>query len=134
MPAAKLRAASALLLTLNAMTLALAGWFALDEAGATTLGRVWLGALAAAHLAVGLATRTTRINRDVRLLALVLGVVLADITAGLALEGPVLAVAFAVTTAGFGLLARRVLAAARRGPAGRDRGAARPRASAATCC
>ena len=93
------------------MTLAIAGWFALVEADATALGRVWLGSLAAAHLAVGLATRATRINRDVRLLALVLGVVLADVTAGLMLEGPILAAAFAVTTAGFGVLARNVLRA-----------------------
>ncbi len=119
-PAAKLRAASAMLLTLNATTLALAGWFALEDAGATNLGRVWLGGLAAAHLAVGLATRATRINRDVRLLALVLGVVLADITAGLVLQGPVLAAAFAVTTAGFGLLARRVLAGRAGEQPGRD--------------
>ena len=119
-PAAKLRAASAMLLTLNATTLALAGWFALEDAGATNLGRLWLGGLAAAHLAVGLATRATRINRDVRLLALVLGVVLADITAGLVLQGPVLAAAFAVTTAGFGLLARRVLAGRAGEQPGRD--------------
>ena len=126
-PAARLRAASALLLTANAMTLALAGWFALDGAGATNAGRVWLGGLAAAHIAVGLATRSTRINRDVRLLALVLGVVLADVTAGLMLEGAVLGAAFAVTTAGFGLLARRVLTAraARHAPAGEDDDAAR---------
>jgi uncharacterized membrane protein len=109
-PAAKLRPASAMLLTVNAVTLALAGWFALDAAGVTGAGRAWLGALAAAHIAVGLATRSTRINRDVRLLALVLGVVLADVTAGLVLQGVVLAAAFAVTTAGFGLLTRRVLA------------------------
>jgi len=108
-PTTKLRVSSALLLTLNALTLALAGWFALEQADATTVGRVWLGLLAAAHLAVGLATRATRINRDVRLLSLVLGVVLADVTAGLVLQGPVLAVAFAATTAGFGLLARRML-------------------------
>jgi uncharacterized membrane protein len=120
LPATKLRPASALLLTLNAMTLALAGWFALDGAGATTLGRLWLGGLAAAHLAVGLATRATRINRDVRLLALVLGVVLADVTAGLVLQGPVLAAAFAVTTAGFGVLARHVLARSPDQHAGRD--------------
>ncbi len=119
-PAAKLRPASAMLLTLNAMTLALAGWFALDAAGATGVGRAWLGALAAAHIAVGLTTRATRINRDVRLLALVLGVVLADVTAGLTLEGVVLAGAFAVTTAGFGLLTRRVLAAGDEDGAGRD--------------
>ena len=110
-PAARLRAASALLLTVNAATLALAGWYALDEAGATTVGRLWVGALAALHIAIGLATRSTRINRDVRMLALVLGVVLADVTAGLMLEGIVLAAAFAVTTAGFAWLARRVLAA-----------------------
>ena len=110
-PAARLRAASALLLSANAATLALAGWYALDGAGATTAGRLWIGALAAAHIGVGLATRATRINRDIRMLALLLGVVLADITAGLMLKGPVLAGAFAVTTAGFALLARRVLTA-----------------------
>lgn len=111
LPATRLRVASALLLTANAMTLALAGWYALDDAGATTAGRVWIGALAAAHIAVGLATRSTRVNRDVRMLALLLGVVLADVTAGLILEGPVLGGAFAMTTVGFGLLARRVLVA-----------------------
>ena len=110
-PATRLRAASALLLTANAATLALGGWYALDAAGATTAGRLWIGALAAAHVAVGLATRATRINRDIRMLALLLGAVLADITAGVMLEGAILAGAFAVTTAGFGLLARRVLTA-----------------------
>ena len=110
-PAARLRAASALLLSANAATLALAGWYALDGAGATTAGRLWIGALAAAHIGVGLATRATRVNRDIRMLALLLGVVLADVTAGLMLQGPVLAGAFAVTTTGFALLARRVLTA-----------------------
>ena len=114
-PATRLRAASALLLSANAVTLALAGWYALEEAGATTAGRLWIGALALAHIGVGLATRASRVNRDVRMLALLLGVVLADVTAGLMLEGPVLAVAFALTTAGFGLLARRVLASAAAG-------------------
>ena len=111
-PATRLPAASALLLTANATALALAGWFALGAAGETTLARCWIGTLAASHLAVGLATRPTRVNRDIRLLALVLGVVLADVTAGVTLEGPVLAAAWAATTAGFGLLARRVLASA----------------------
>ena len=110
-PAVRLRFASALLLTANAMTLALSGWYALDDAGATTAGRLWIATLAVAHIGVGLATRATRVNRDIRMLALVLGAVLADITAGLMLEGAVLAGAFAITTAGFALLARRVLAA-----------------------
>jgi uncharacterized membrane protein len=109
-PVTRLRFASALLLSANALTLALAGWYALDDAGATTLGRLWIASLAVAHIAVGLATRATRVNRDVRMLALVLGAVLADITAGLMLDGAVLAGAFAITTAGFAMLARRVLA------------------------
>ena len=119
-PATRLRVSSALLLTANAMTLALAGWYALDEAGATTVGRLWIGALAAAHIGVGLATRATRVNRDIRMLALLLGVVIADITAGLMLEGAVLAGAFAITTAGFAVLARRVLAARDDGNEDRD--------------
>jgi uncharacterized membrane protein len=119
-PVTRLRPASALLLTANATALALAGWYGLQVAGETTAGRVWIGGLALSHLAVGLATRATRVNRDIRLLALVLGVVLADIAAGLVLHGPVLALAWAATTAGFGFLARRVLAGAGEDRAGRD--------------
>lgn len=105
-PATRLRASSALLLTLNAIVLALAGWWALDG---SALAHLWLAATGAAHLAVGLSTRSTRIARDVRLLALTLGVVLADVTAGLVLHGPVLAACWAVATAGFALLARRAV-------------------------
>jgi len=108
-PATRLRITSALLLTLNAAAIAVVGWYALGAIGADSLGRAWVAALAVAHLAVGFATRTTRVNRDIRLLSLVLGVVLADVAAGLVLEGPVLAATWAATTAGFGLLARRVL-------------------------
>jgi uncharacterized membrane protein len=120
LPATRLRPASALLLTLNALALALSGWLALDGAGATSLGRAWLGGLAAAHLAVGLATRATRVNRDVRMLALVIGTILADVTAGLVLQGPLLGAAFALTTVGFGILARRVFARDAEAQADRD--------------
>ena len=120
-PATRLRAASALLLTVNAATLALAGWSALYSEGSQTLGHVWIAGLAAAHVAVGLMTRSTRVNRDIRLLALVLGVVLADVAAGLVLHGPVLAAAWAATTVGFGFLARRVLGAGDDEHAARDR-------------
>jgi hypothetical protein len=101
--AARLRPSSALLLTLNAIVLALAGWAIFDG---SPLAPAWLGALAVVHLAVGLATRSTRIARDVRLLALALGVVLADVAAGLVLDGPVLAATWAGATVGFALLAR----------------------------
>ena len=109
-PACALRASSALLLTLNAIVLAFAGWGALEGSG---LAELWLALLAGAHLAVGLAMRSTRISRDVRLLAFTLGVVLGDVASGLVLHGPVLAATWAAATAGCALLARR--AAARRG-------------------
>jgi len=106
-PAARLRISSALLLTFNALVLALAGWWALDG---STLAHGWLLAIATVHLTVGLATRTTRITRELRLLSLTLGVVLADVAAATILDGPVLAASWAVATAGFALLARSVIA------------------------
>ena len=106
-PAARLRIASALLLSLNALVLGLAGWWALDG---SLLAELWLAGLAAVHLAVGLGTRSTRIARELRLLALTLGVVLADLVVASVAEGPALAAAWAVATAGFALLARRVIA------------------------
>jgi hypothetical protein len=77
-----------MLLTLNAIVLVLAGWFALGAAQAPALVHVWLGAVAVAHLAVGLATASTQCNRDVRLLALALGVVLFDVTLATSSTGP----------------------------------------------
>lgn len=106
-PAARLRICSALLLSLNALVLALAGRWAFDD---SSLAQGWLVALAAVHLAVGMATRPTRIARELRLLSLTLGVVLADVAAAMIFDGPVLATAWAVTTAGFALLARDVIA------------------------
>ncbi len=106
LPAARLRPASALVLTANAVALAAIGWFALDGLGHTAPAHAWLVALAVAHVAVGLATASTRINPDVRLLALALGVVLADVATGLLLDGPVLAGVWAISTAGFAALAR----------------------------
>jgi uncharacterized membrane protein len=105
-PATRLRASSALLLTLNALVLALAGWWVLDG---STLAQFWLAALAGVHLAAGISMRSVRIAHDIRLLALTLGVLLADVTAGLVLHGPVLAAGWAVATAGFALLARRAI-------------------------
>ena len=105
-PAARLRICSALLLSLNALVLALAGRWAFDGSALT---QGWLVALAAVHLAVGMATRSTRIARELRLLSLTLGVVLADVAAAMIFDGPLLATAWAVTTTGFALLARGVI-------------------------
>ena len=75
-PARRARARSwlaAALLVLGAALLALAGWFALD-------GELWLTALAVAHIALGLvATRVPRISRELALITLAIGIVLANI-------------------------------------------------------
>jgi uncharacterized membrane protein len=105
-PSTRLRPSSALLLTLNAVVLAVAGWHALDR---PALDPLWLGALAAGHFAIAVASRPTPMARDVRLLALALGVVLADIAVALVLDGPALAAAWAAATAGAALVARRAL-------------------------
>jgi uncharacterized membrane protein len=106
-PAACLRFSSALLLSVNAIVVALAGWWVFDG---SALAQVWLLAVAAMHLGVGLITRATRIARELRLLSLMLGVVLANVAAATILDGPALAAAWAVATAGFALLARNAIA------------------------
>jgi len=119
-PATRLRASSALLLSLNAITLAIAGFIALKATGADALAHVWLAALAASHLAVGLAAASTKMNRDLRLLAMALGVVLADVALGLVLHGPLLSIAWATGSAGFALLARRAFRRRREQDMGHD--------------
>ena len=58
-PAARLRPSSAFLLTLNAITLAGAGWLALTGQGDRALAEAWLCFLAVAHLGVGIAGRAS---------------------------------------------------------------------------
>jgi uncharacterized membrane protein len=95
-PAAHLRVSSAYLLALNALGLALVGWFALVGDSEQGLAQLWLCFLAVAHLAVGVTgTRLERISRDIALLALVIGVVLADIAFSLIVSGPAVAVGYA---------------------------------------
>jgi uncharacterized membrane protein len=106
-PTARLRPSSAYLLTLNALTLATAGWFALVGDGDRTLAELWLCFLAVAHLGVGVGgARLKQVSQDVALLVLVIGVVLADIAFSLLLSGPVLAVGYAAASVLFALLLR----------------------------
>jgi uncharacterized membrane protein len=106
-PAARLRPSSAFLLTLNALTLATAGWFALVGDGDRTLAELWLCFLAVAHLGVGIGgTRLKQVSQDVGFLVLVLGVVLADVAFSLLVSGPALAIGYAATSVVFALLLR----------------------------
>ncbi len=107
-PSAALRASSAFLLTLNAFVLALAGWFALVGPQSGLLAQAWVWSLAAAHLAVGLLTRRTqRISAEIRLLALTLGVILADVGFGLTAHGPAQSIGWALGGVAFAGLLRR---------------------------
>lgn len=107
-PSAALRASSAFLLTLNAFVLALAGWFALVGPQSGLLAQAWVWTLAAAHLAVGLLTRRTqRISAAIRLLALTLGVILADVGFGLTAHGPAQSIGWALGGVAFAGLLRR---------------------------
>jgi uncharacterized membrane protein len=103
-----LRSSSAFLLALNALAVATAGWFALGWIGEPAMAKAWLAGMALAHVAFGLAgPRLARVSRDLGLLSLVLGVVLADVAFGLIADGAVLAIGWAASGVGFaGLLHR----------------------------
>lgn len=105
---------SAFLLALNALVVAGAGWFGLEQLGEPAIGKAWLAGLAVVHVAIGLAgPRLSRVSHDLGLLSIVLGVILADIAFALVAEGPVLAVGWTVTGVAFAALLRRTRASSR---------------------
>jgi uncharacterized membrane protein len=106
--AERLRSSSAYLLALNAIVVSAVGWGTLTYFAGESAGHVWLAGMALAHIGVGLAgPRVLRISNDLRLLALVLGAVIADVAFGLIADGPALAVGWAATGVGFAALMRR---------------------------
>jgi uncharacterized membrane protein len=97
--APRVRTIAAWLFAFNALAVAAAGWFALEQTGAQ--GTWWLAALAAAHAVCGTACLLRRPPAEaVGLLGFTASVVLADVTFAAVADGLVLAVgwsAFAVT-------------------------------------
>jgi uncharacterized membrane protein len=107
-PSERLRASSALLLALSALTIAIAGWLRLGDLGHHDLAIAWLAFLAGVHLVAGLAAhRSTRISADTALVALTLAVLLADAGFALAVGGPVRTAGFAAGGVVLALLGRR---------------------------
>ena len=107
LPFARLRASSSLLLAGNALVLAAAGYLALDVDAHTTLAQLWLGGLAALHLALGLAgSSSKRISHDLQLLVLTLGVLLSDVAFAAVVSGPMLAIGWACSSVVFATIAR----------------------------
>jgi hypothetical protein len=76
--------------------------------GEPGLGKAWLVAVAAAHVAVGLAApRLARVSHDLGLLSLVLGVLVGNVAFGLIADGVVLTAGWSASAVGFAVLARR---------------------------
>src|ERR671914_73681 len=106
--AESIRPSSAFLLALNALIIAGAGWLALEVMDEPGIGKAWLVAVAAAHVAVGLAARRlARVSHDLGLLSLVLGVLLGNVAFGLIADGVVLTAGWSASAVGFAALARR---------------------------
>lgn len=106
--AERVRTVPAFLLGLNAIALAVVGWWGFEGLGDPTAGKIWLAALAVTHIAVGLAgPRFARLSADVGLLSLVLGIVLADIAFALAADSLALTAGWATTSIGFAALLKR---------------------------
>ena len=93
-------------MALNAIVVAGAGWVTLGESAGTDAANLWLVGVAVVHAGVGLGGRFLRVSNDIRLLALAIGVVVADVSFGLIVDGPALAIGWAVTGVGFAALLR----------------------------
>jgi uncharacterized membrane protein len=101
-----LRASSALLLTANAGMGALA-YAAFQDIDQGTAADIWISSMAAIHLGAGLAALVTkRVAREIGVLAVALGVLLADLALGLIVNGPALAAAWAGGALVFALMGR----------------------------
>ena len=84
-----------------------AGYFSIDYAGHLDLRVIWLGAVAAAGVAAGLAgIAAPRISRDLAHLPIAIGIGLADVAFALATDGVELALGWAGSAAALLLLAR----------------------------
>jgi uncharacterized membrane protein len=106
-PAAGLRASSAILLLGNALLSAGAGWYMLDDTGHGGLATAWVVGLAVAHVALGGGAFRSRVSREVAALAIAVGMGLSAVGLALALDGPALVAGWAVEAAVLAWVARR---------------------------
>jgi hypothetical protein len=103
-----LRPSSTLLVLAGALLTAGAGYYGLRLDGYGTLAEWWVAAVAAVHLATGIwAMRSSRVGREIALVTLGAGTVLADIAFGTIADGPVVAAGWAASAAALALIAGR---------------------------
>jgi uncharacterized membrane protein len=106
-PTPTLRVSSAMLLFADVVLVAGAGWGLLHDAGRSAEATAWVLGVAAAHLALGLATFRGRISPQIGALLLALGTAISAIGFALALSGPALVVGWAAHAVLLAWLARR---------------------------
>lgn len=96
------------LAALNACLVGAIGWVALDRVAGQAAASGWLGALAVAHLALGLQRwRRLPVSEQLGRVLMAIGVVLADAAFGLSVHGLGLAIGWGVAAIGFAWLTRR---------------------------
>ena len=106
-PAAGLRASSAMLLLANALVAGGAGWWVLHDTGHGDAATAWVVGLALAHVALGAAAFRSRISREVAALLVAVGIGLSAVGLALALSGPALVAGWAAEAAVLAWIARR---------------------------
>ena len=104
----RLRPSTSLLVSAGALVVAGLGWLGLPHAEGELGGALWLAALALAHGALGaLALASRRTGHEIGLLLLGTCLTLANVAFGLAVDGPALAIGWAVSAALLAVLGRR---------------------------
>jgi uncharacterized membrane protein len=106
-PTPMLRVPSALLLFADVLLVAGTGWALLDDAGRNVEATAWVLAVAATHVALGIATFRGRISPQIGALLIALGTAVSAIGFALALDGPALVVGWAVHAVLLAWLAQR---------------------------
>jgi uncharacterized membrane protein len=103
-----LRPSSTLLVLAGGLVTAAGGYYGLRLDGYGTLAEWWVAAVAAAHLGAGIwAMHSSRVGREIALVTVGAGTVLADIAFGTIAHGPVVAAGWAASAAALALIARR---------------------------
>lgn len=99
--------ASWLLLFANAVVIAGAGYFGLDQTGHPNAAIAWLLGLAASHILLGGSAIRKAVNREIGSLLLAVGLSLSALGFADALDGPVLVIGWAIQAVALAYLATR---------------------------
>lgn len=107
-PTTRIRVSSTILVGLDAALVTGIGWALLDDAGYRSAGTAWILAFAAAHVAIGIASRfPSRVNPTLGDLVIAIGLGLSAIGLALAVNGPVLVAGWSAEAVALGVVSWR---------------------------